>query len=636
MSEFAVKVLEGGIADWPTNPEWGVGELPSVPQTEEELAFGVAELEKGLASNSRLWEELGKDEVGELLEQGYMVSSAFVHWEGETKEGGRKGRFVQNFHRKSKAWDGCGVRMERAAEFATQIERGDTFLSFYIEAGYRHFFLAPKIRNFFLFSYAGRYFRCIALPFGWSRSSYWFVVLLKPFVGKLRRWDYRVLSYIDDFLVAPSVGRASTTEDCWKASSRIDGLMERLGLKRHQRKGFWGGGAQIVGHLGFRWDSVGMQFSILERKQEKVRAHAKKLLREASKGRRWVSRDSLRSFAGVAVSLHLALPLALFYSRSIYDAVSDFSEAGMPSAWGGKRTRLRGRAVKDLREWAKLCEEGRDFVDEEPSWAVHTDAAELGWGGTAGPEEGAGADGRVEASGVWTAEDRKESITLRELRAVSLVLGRGLGVEVQYGDVKRVRLYIDNQGAKCVIAKMTSKAPTLMRELRVLQRLLTRLGISLAPEWLPSAENYFADRLSRTWDPRDLKVRARVRKDVLERYAHVGLAEGGGWAYRPLGIHPVAMRKVTLVALGEVWGSERARLYCPPVDLISLTVLKIKREGARGVLLVPDWGSAPWMASVMALGEKFWVWEAGQGRDVWAGRRNVQSQWRLRVVEIGI
>lgn len=121
------------------------------------------------------------------------------------------------------------------------------------------------------------------------------------------------------------------------------------------------------------------------------------------------------------------------------------------------------------------------FVEEAPVGAVHTDAAELGWGGTGGVDEGAGIEGVVEASGVWNAEERKESITLRELKAVSLVLGRELGVDVQGGDARRVRLWIDNQGAQCVIEKMGSKSRGLMKELRALERLLKKLGISLLP-----------------------------------------------------------------------------------------------------------------------------------------------------------
>ena len=76
----------------------------------------------------------------------------------------------------------------------------------YIEKGYRHLRLAPGIRDWFLLKYHGRYFRCLALPFGWGRSPIW-TRLMAPFITELRRLGYRVLGYLDDFLIAPLTSR---------------------------------------------------------------------------------------------------------------------------------------------------------------------------------------------------------------------------------------------------------------------------------------------------------------------------------------------------------------------------------------------------------------------------------------------
>lgn len=54
-----------------------------------------------------------------------------------------------------------------------------------------------------------------------------------------------------------------------------------------------------------------------------------------------------------------------------------------------------------------------------------------------GPDRGPGVEGGKEDSGVWTAQERKDSITLRELRAVTLVLGEEIGADVQASEVKR-------------------------------------------------------------------------------------------------------------------------------------------------------------------------------------------------------
>lgn len=206
---------------------------------------------------------------------------------------------------------------------------------------------------------------------------------MKPFVRRMREWGYRVLSYIDDFLITPAIGRAATSMDCISATKRIDELMQGLGIAR---------GTQLREHghdsgaLGFVWDSGKRLFTVTKTKQENVRAHAISLLKEMARGNGWVSRDSLRSFAGVVTSLHLAVPLALFYTRSIHDVLGDYSEARKPAARDGKRVKLSLKAKLDLKKWRKLGEGGRFFVEPRATWALHTDAAELGWGGTGGPD----------------------------------------------------------------------------------------------------------------------------------------------------------------------------------------------------------------------------------------------------------
>jgi hypothetical protein len=46
----------------------------------------------------------------------------------------------------------------------------------------------------------------------------------------------------------------------------------------------------------------------------------------------------------------------------------------------------------------EIGEGWRVFAEEEPQWALHSDAAELGLGGTSGPAEGPGAQGRRKSS----------------------------------------------------------------------------------------------------------------------------------------------------------------------------------------------------------------------------------------------
>jgi hypothetical protein len=164
-----------------------------------------------------------------------MISSSFVVWQDGPE--GRKGRFVVNLSKQSKHWPKGIVRMETLPEYALELERGEKMVSFDIQAGYRHFGLAPQMRDWFLFRYDGRFYRCIALPFGWGRSPMWFTKLMAPMVRKLRE-KYRILAYLDDFLICPvKAGRVASMRDCRRATQVIDKLLSSLGLTRHPTKG---------------------------------------------------------------------------------------------------------------------------------------------------------------------------------------------------------------------------------------------------------------------------------------------------------------------------------------------------------------------------------------------------------------
>jgi hypothetical protein len=108
--------------------------------------------------------------------------------------------------------------METQPEYALELELGEKMVSFDIQAGYRHFRLAPQMRDWFLFTYDKRFYKGIALLFGWGRGPMWFTQLMVPMVRKLRK-QYRVLAYLDGFLICTvKAGRIASMRDCRKAT----------------------------------------------------------------------------------------------------------------------------------------------------------------------------------------------------------------------------------------------------------------------------------------------------------------------------------------------------------------------------------------------------------------------------------
>lgn len=98
---------------------------------------------------------------------------------------------------------------------------------------------------------------------------------MRVFVNHLRtKMGYRLLPYIDDFLVGASPpGRPANNSDVHRAHCVIDKLMHRLGLRRKVGKGCWEGGQQIE-HLGFLIDTKAIQVYAEDRKVQRVRKMA--------------------------------------------------------------------------------------------------------------------------------------------------------------------------------------------------------------------------------------------------------------------------------------------------------------------------------------------------------------------------
>ena len=262
-----------------------------------------------------------------------------------------------------------------------------------------------------------------------------------------------------------------------------------------------------------------------------------------------------------------------------------------------QKVRMCRQSLRDLRYWRSLTRgEGRDLVRIEPDLTMHADAADVGYGGTLGKEVLAGSRGLWEGQGFWTAADRAHSITLRELRAVRLLLQRHFAEYVRRPHVQRLLLHEDNQAVCYILNAMVSASKPMMAELRRLQVMLRTLGVHIEARWLPSAVNRFADALSQTWDPGDVRATEQLLMSIQEEHQLDSVV----FASRPLGETPVVRRKYLATQMEEDWGDGRARLWNPPFDLLPLVVRKVVADGGRGVLVAPHWPAQAWHAQLVA------------------------------------
>jgi hypothetical protein len=163
--------------------------LPAIPQIEEDLLFGREDLRTGCASGT--YEDIGVGEAREAVSMGRIVPSAFVVLQGRSEE---DGTVCDKFLSAEPVLAERSVKMETLSGFSLNLVRNNHLMSWDVKSGYRHFYVHPKMLNYFLFHYDGRSCKCIALPFDWGRSILWFTKLMRPVVKRIRsELGYRVL-----------------------------------------------------------------------------------------------------------------------------------------------------------------------------------------------------------------------------------------------------------------------------------------------------------------------------------------------------------------------------------------------------------------------------------------------------------
>jgi len=249
-------------------------------------------------------------------------------------------------------------------------------------------------------------------------------------------------------------------------------LFSLLGLAVHPAEGAVTG-TQRLAALGYLIDTSARTLLLPHTRLAKVLLSARALLAESAARRRWVGRRRLQRFCGLAMSTALAVSMARFRLRRLYDSTSE--------AASGPSTRLTEGSRADLHWWSTLPTPGRIgrlLWQETVTVELTTDASLTGWGAVC--------DRRLPARGLFGPARALDPINLKELLAVRLAV-ESFPAAVAQGGLIRVRC--DNMVVVAVLNAMCSRSQALMAELRLLVALLRRLGCRLEASWIPTAEN---------------------------------------------------------------------------------------------------------------------------------------------------
>ena len=130
--------------------------------------------------------------------------------------------------------------------------------------------------------------------------------------------------------------------------------------------------------------------------------------------------------------------------------------------------------------------------------------------------------------------------------------------------------------------------------------------MTLQASWIDTKSNYVADGLSRASDPTEYQLDPALPQLAMTHW-HIQLTHdcfAADWAHQQGMTYDSrwASNEATRIdTMPTAWSRHTEHWWTPAANFIAQTLYKIGTDKARGVLLTPDWPSAPWWLRVQSL-----------------------------------
>lgn len=166
--------------------------------------------------------------------------------------------------------------------------------------------------------------------------------------------------------------------------------------------------------------------------------------------------------------------------------------------------------------------------------------------------------------------------------------------------IENLLMICENQAVVQIKYEALSVIRPMMGELRRIKVLLDEMGLQEGTKWIPSLEKRFSDALSRRFHRAEIKIHKKLRRSVLD-----GMEEPmNGFRRRPKGLHPLYLLREMFRKLRFLWEKDEVQLILPPVDLILVTVHKLRVSKTPAILLIPDFPRKKWHQVAINLVDK--------------------------------
>ena len=465
-------------------------------------------------------------------------------------------------------------KMENFSTVLSMISKGCYLGSIDLRHAYYSVSIDSFYRKFLKFEWRGVLYEFTCMANGLACCPRYFTKLLKPIYATLRAQGFLSTAFIDD-----SCLMGDTYDQCLKNIETTKNLFESLGFIVHSEKSVMIPCKKLK-YLGFWIDTEKMQVTLPDDKISKVKLECSNLMNASV-----ITIRDLAKVIGILVSCFPAVLWGPLYYRNL-DA--DKIEA-LRLNYGNfdALTVLGNKAKPELLWWINNVENQFYPIERsEPEIEFSTDASNDGWG--------IYCDSEISTSGQWSETEKQFHINALELLAIEY----GLKSLENVVAGKHVKILSDNSCAVSNIKSMGGKSKTCNDIVFRIWTWCQSKNVWITISFLPGILNVNADKLSRKFDDRTewmlnpkcfdkiCKYFGTPQVDLFASRLNCQMKPFVSWRPDP--------EAVAIDAFSINWSKWEFVYAFPPFNLITGVLKKWRDDGAKGVIIVPCWETAPW------------------------------------------
>ena len=464
-------------------------------------------------------------------------------------------------------------KLETLQTALEMIKPNDLFTSLDLKAAYYSIPIFQLDKKYLKFIWKGKSYQYNVCANGLCSVPRLFSKIIRQVMAFLRLRGHRSTFYLDDSLLM-----GNNVQNIVSNTLETLNILEALGFTIHPEKSVLKP-AHSIKYLGFVLNSVTMKVTLPEDRKIKIKSAILEVLKN--------EKIVIRKFASIIGLCIASFPAVLYGPLHYRDMEKDkTNNLNINKGNFDKNMVISYKSLIELRWWHENIDLSFGYInkDSNPDLIIYTDASKSGWGCKLNSDT---------TKGYWSAQEKLLNINALELKAILYAI-KSL-VKTEYNS-KHLRVMSDSMTAVWCINKMgTSHSEICNIITKEIWDYCIAINVWVSAAHILGKNNHIADSLSRSsnldieWmlNPSFLEIACKKFSfkpniDLFATYVNTQFKKFVSFLPDP---HAYATDSFSLNWHG--WN-----FYAfPPFSLLPRVLKKIKEDGAKGMIICPNWPS---------------------------------------------